>query len=262
MKHRIFVDTNVGKIAVETGGGGGTAPVIFLHGVYYDRGLWEAQIDALDGAGWAAIDMPHHGESREVRHDWSLGDCGAMLVEILDSLEIERAVAVGHSWGGMTLLRAASADPARFAAIGLCNTPLEEGNLGAVVGYYFQSTMLPFRSFYAAQAAKAIVGATSLRRDPGFVERIRRGMSVMSDAEIRHVDVTVAFGAKGDGAELVRGLKIPAAALRGVEDYVPDPPGLELEIVPGGHSSPVEAPKEVAAFVQRLRALAEGGARS
>lgn len=262
MKHCAFIDTNIGKIAVETGGGGDKAPVLFLHGVYYDRSLWEAQIDALDGARWAAIDMPHHGESREVRRDWSLGDCGAMLLEILDGLGIERAVAIGHSWGGMTVLRAASTDPRRFAAVGLCNTPLREGSRGALIRYYFQSTLLPFRSFYAGQAAKAIVGAESLRRDPGFAERIRRGMSVMSDAEIRHVDATVVYGAKGDGAELVRGLKVPAAALRGAKDYVPDPPGLELEIVPGGHSSPVESPKEVSAFVLRLRGLAERGSPS
>ena len=255
MSTRVYAPTNIGRIAVETGGDGNGIPVVFLHGVYYDRSLWQAQIQALGGEPWAAIDMPHHGESREVRRDWTLEDCGTMLLEILDHLSIERAVAVGHSWGGMTILRAAAARPERFTAIGLCNTPLREGSTGALLGYFFLSAFLPFRTFYSGRAATSIVGSENLRNHPEFRERVRRGMGVLSLPELRHVDRTVVFGAKGDGADLVRRLKVPAAALRGREDYVPDPPGLECRIVSGGHSSPVEAPEEVSDFVLRVRRL-------
>jgi 3-oxoadipate enol-lactonase len=56
--------------------------------------------------------MPLHGHSREnIRPNWTLNDCADMLIEILDSLHIPRVIAIGHSWGSMTILRAAHKHP-------------------------------------------------------------------------------------------------------------------------------------------------------
>lgn len=34
-----------------------------------------------------------------VPQKWTLADCGDMLIEVLDSLSISKAFAIGHSWG-------------------------------------------------------------------------------------------------------------------------------------------------------------------
>ena len=46
-------------------------------------------------------------------------------------------------------------------------------------------------------------------------------------------------------------------ALRGEKDYVPEPPSIQTVTVPGGHISPLEAPRQVQDFVQRVIKLAE-----
>jgi hypothetical protein len=39
--------------------------------------------------------------------------------------------------------------------------------------------------------------------------------------------------APDDGFEFIKRLRVPALALRGEKDSVPDPPGIELTVVPG-----------------------------
>jgi pimeloyl-ACP methyl ester carboxylesterase len=82
------------------------------------------KIKSIDDRTLIAVDMPLHGNSREnIKANWTLNDCAEMLLEILESLQITKVVAIGHSWGSMTILRAAHMHPDRFASIGLCNMP-------------------------------------------------------------------------------------------------------------------------------------------
>jgi 3-oxoadipate enol-lactonase len=122
-----FIATKIGKISTYIYEISSTeTPIIFLHGVYLDHHLWDKVIRKIEGRTIITIDMPLHGESRNnIKPEWTLEDCGDMLIEILDSLKIPNVIAVGHSWGSMTILRAASKHPERFASIGLCNMPFQ-----------------------------------------------------------------------------------------------------------------------------------------
>jgi hypothetical protein len=51
---------------------------------------------------------------------------------------------------------------------------------------------------------------------------------------------------------LIRALKVKAIALKGEEDFVPTPPGIETMVVKGGHVSPLERPLEVSNLISRL----------
>jgi 3-oxoadipate enol-lactonase len=95
-----FIQTNIGKIAIhKTELTSDKLPVILLHGVYFDHHLWDEQVKHIDDRTVVTIDMPFHGESREItKPDWSLNDCADMLLEILDNLQIPRVIAIGHSW--------------------------------------------------------------------------------------------------------------------------------------------------------------------
>jgi len=95
-----FIQTNIGKIAIhKTELTSDKLPVILLHGVYFDHHLWDEQVKHIDDRTVVTIDMPFHGESREItKLDWSLNNCADMLLEILDNLQIPRVIAIGHSW--------------------------------------------------------------------------------------------------------------------------------------------------------------------
>ena len=251
MNKILSIATNLGPIEVEIREIKDTIPVIFLHGVYLDRHLWDEQIKSINDRTVISIDMPHHGNNRQNTLNWNLNDCARMLIEILDQLNIKQVIAIGQSWGSMTIIRAASKAPNRFKAIGLCNMPLDQGSSKKIFGYQLKSTLLIFRKFYAKQAAKYLFASESLKAHPRFYQVIFEGMSKMKIKEIQHVDRTVVIN-PDDGYAFLSKLTCVAKALKGEQDYVPTPLGIETVIVPGGHISPLEAPSDVTNFVHQL----------
>lgn len=248
-----FINTQVGKIAVYINEvPTSELPVIFLHGVYLDHLLWGAQVAAIRDRTTITVDMPLHGSSKDiVKASWTLTDCANMLIEILDSLNIPKVIAVGHSWGSMTILRAAHKHPVRFASIVLCNMPFQSVSLTQKAAFGLQHSMLVFRHFYTKQAAKALFGKSTLKEHPSLVDHLKRPMGNLSNSQIIQTDRSVILHAE-DATELIRNLKVKAIAIKGEEDYVPTPPYIETIVLGGGHISPLEKPNEVLIIIKRL----------
>jgi pimeloyl-ACP methyl ester carboxylesterase len=248
-----MIHTNLGKIAVYPKlADSDKTPIIFLHGVYFDHHLWDEVIDSIQDRTTYSVDMPFHGLSKEItKNDWSLNDCANMLLEILDSLKIAKVIAVGHSWGSMTILRAASKQPERFESVLLCNMPFLAATKKQKLTIGLQHSMLIFRNFYTKQVAKALFGKTSLKENPSLVDHLKRSMDLLSNAQIKHTDKAVIAEAE-DASELIKNLKVRALALKGIEDYVPAPPSIETIVIGGGHICPLEKPEEVVNSVKRL----------
>jgi pimeloyl-ACP methyl ester carboxylesterase len=248
-----MINTNLGKIAVYPKlVDSDKTPIIFLHGVYFDHHLWDEVIDSIQDRTTYSVDMPFHGLSKEItKNDWSLNDCAEMLLEILDSLKITKVIAVGHSWGSMTILRAASKQPERFESVLLCNMPFFAATKKQKLTFGLQHSMLIFRNFYTKQAVKALFGKTSLKENPSLIDQLKRPMNLLSNAQIKHTDKAVIAEAE-DASELIKNLKVRALDLKGIEDYVPEPPKIETIVIGGGHISPLEQPQEVLNLVKRL----------
>lgn len=245
--------TSIGKIAVyikekplnET-------PVIFLHGLYFDHKLWKHYIYSITDRTVIAVDMPLHGKSQEdIKNGWNLEDCAQMLVDILNNLEIPKAIAVGHSWGSMSILRAANQYPERFAAIGLCNMPFQAASAKQKILQHLQHSLLLFRNFYSKQAAKVLFAKNSLRKNPLLFYHLKRPMALLSNQQIREIDQTVILDPT-DASDLIQNLKVKAYAINGKDDFVPASIFLETIIVNGGHVSPLESPNEVSNLISKL----------
>lgn len=74
-------------------------PVVFLHGLTFDRRTWRPIIERLEGSVLSiAVDLPAHGESRGAPAPFE--HVTARLHELLISLEVERPIVVGHSISG------------------------------------------------------------------------------------------------------------------------------------------------------------------
>lgn len=250
----IRIMTHIGSIAVYVKENpSDKLPIIFLHGVYFDHHLWDSQFEAIKDRTVICLDMPLHGSSSgfPIKADWTLADCSDMLIEILDSLKIPKVIAVGHSWGSMTILRAAHKHPARFASIGLCNMPFHAASNKQKVSFRLQHFMLVFRNFYTKKSAKNLFGKATLQANPELFGQLNRPMSKLSNRQIRQIDKAVILDAV-DATSLIKTLKVKAIALKGKEDYVPTPPDMETIVVAGGHVSPLEIPQEIARLVARL----------
>jgi len=249
----IYIKTNIGRMAIYSNNqNSDKPPIIFLHGVYFDHHLWDIQIREIKDRMVITIDMPLHGESQVItKSNWNLDDCAGMLIEILDSLQIPKVIAIGHSWGSMTILRAAYKQPERFESIGLCNMPFQAASKKQKVTFGLQHSMLMFRNFYTKKAANTLFGKTSLRENPSFINQLKRSMGILSTSQIKQIDKIVILNAE-DATDLIKSLKVKAIALKGEEDYVQKPPYIETIVVNGGHISPLEQPNEVSNLVNRL----------
>lgn len=249
------IKTSIGNIACYIQEVDGTIPIIFLHGVYYDHNLWNNQTSQITDRTVIMIDMPLHGKSKEgIKPKWNMQNCVEMLIDILDTLNVEKCYAIGHSWGSMTILRAASQHPQRFMALGLCNMPLKAGNFGAQLKFGFQHLMLGARKFYTKQAAKVMFSKESLSNNPKLLVYLQSSMNQLTNQEVKQTDKAAITGVKS-GQPYLENLKVPALALKGEEDYVAIPKGILTAIVQGKHTSPLEQPQEVMNMILKVLEL-------
>lgn len=241
------ISTQLGNITCYLTEVNDTLPIIFLHGVYLDHTLWDDYVD-IKNHTTITLDMPLHGESREgVPAQWTVDDCAEMLIEILDKLGIHRVIAIGHSWGSMTILRAATTYSERFASIGLCNMPFEGGTLRRKITFFAQHIGLFSRDFYTKKAAESLMHKPSKEQ----IAQLSTTMGRLTAFDIMTIDKTVITHVD-DTSHLLGILQVPALSLKGKYDYVPDPDPIPFEVVEGGHISPWESPKEVKAFIQKV----------
>jgi pimeloyl-ACP methyl ester carboxylesterase len=174
-----------------------------------------------------------------------------MLIEILESLKLTKVIAIGHSWGSMTILRAANKHPERFEGIGLCNMPFEAASPKQKRMFKLQHTLLFFRKFYTKQAAKSLFGKSSLKLNPQLHDQLQRTMNILTIEDIKQIDKKVILDAE-DATTMILNLKVKAIVLKGKEDYVPTPPKIQTIFVSGGHISPLEEGLKVFDLIRTL----------
>jgi 3-oxoadipate enol-lactonase len=120
-----YVRTGLGRWFFEEVGAEkakGDAAIVLLPSLLTDGGMWRGQIAPLAALGRViVIDGPGHGKS-DVPPPFTLEDHAQALLQAWDQLGIERAVAVGLSWGGMLSMRLAISHPERLAAMVLLDT--------------------------------------------------------------------------------------------------------------------------------------------
>ncbi len=251
-----LIQTNLGQISVAVDEKGSEIPLVFMHGVFLDKTLWADCDSNFTGRTHIYIDMPAHGSSSNVGHDWSLNDCCEMLTHVLNEMKVTQCIVIGHSWGSMTALRAASIDSSRFAALGLFNMPFKRSVGVGRLAFKLQKLMTRFPRFYAKQAAKSLYSNPMLKARPDLSVSMQERLALRPSKEISRVIDAVILNAE-DTAHLLNTLNVPALAIIGETDYVGEPPGIKTFRVPGGHISPHEAPAETRSAIEQVIKLAE-----
>jgi pimeloyl-ACP methyl ester carboxylesterase len=103
-EHDFFIDGPAGKLRVSDGGSGGV-PVLFLHGLGGDSGVWQAQLDHLRQTRRAvAFDARGHGRSaRAPESAYTVEGLADDIFAVAQALRLSRFVLVGHSISGCAL---------------------------------------------------------------------------------------------------------------------------------------------------------------
>jgi pimeloyl-ACP methyl ester carboxylesterase len=98
-------------------------PVVFLHGFPFDHTIWEPLIPILENEARMILpDLRGFGRSPVTDGIYSMRLLAEDTVHLMDRLDIEKAVIVGHSMGGYASLAFAQAYPGRLLGLGLIAT--------------------------------------------------------------------------------------------------------------------------------------------
>jgi pimeloyl-ACP methyl ester carboxylesterase len=98
--------------------------VILLHGFPELNISWRHQIPALAAAGYRVVAPNQRGYAGSVRDgSYATPDLAADVVAMLDAVGTERAVVVGHDWGGGVAWTVAHLYPQRVSALVAMNCP-------------------------------------------------------------------------------------------------------------------------------------------
>jgi pimeloyl-ACP methyl ester carboxylesterase len=117
-----------GALAVDDGGRGGGLPVVFAHSLAGNSGHWQAQLEHLrQNRRAVAFDFRGHGRSEPAANgDYSIAGMAGDIAAVVDGLDLDRFVLVGHSMGGGAALTYAGAHPERVAGLFLVD-PIGDG---------------------------------------------------------------------------------------------------------------------------------------
>ncbi|MFJ3055542.1 alpha/beta fold hydrolase [Herbaspirillum sp. NPDC087042] len=123
---RSFVQTSAGAIHVATAGEG--RPVLLLH---QTPRSWDEFRDVLPRLGQQhraiAIDTVGFGDSCQLPlEEHSIERWAGIAIEVLDRMEIARAVIVGHHTGAVTAMEIAASAPQRVTGLVLSSCPYND----------------------------------------------------------------------------------------------------------------------------------------
>ena len=261
MKKEIQINTCLGPVNATITEICDSLPVLYLHGVFLDKSLWDGITPEIPGHTAICIDMPNHGSNGPVGFDWSLADCVKMVAEVITGLGHKKVVGIGHSWGSMVLLRAVAHYPQLFAALGMMNMPVDPPRLQTLLTLKLIKSLSGFKRVFGRAIANRLYSKGYLKMHPEAVTSIQQNMLKRSNIEIQQVIDAVMIHAD-DGRPYLDRLRVPALAAIGVDDSVKKPGNLETHVLPGGHVSPHEAPLETIRFVREILKLTGSGISS
>ena len=97
--------------------------VIFVHGAANDHSVWALQSRYFAYHGWnaLAVDLPGHGASKGTPHA-TVGVMADWILALLNELNIDKAVLVGHSMGSLAALETAARYPQKLSKLVMVGT--------------------------------------------------------------------------------------------------------------------------------------------
>lgn len=181
-------------------------PVLLLHGFPELSFSWRHQLPALASAGYRAIAPDQRGYGKSSRptdlKDYDIEHLMGDAVALLDELECERAVVVGHDWGSMVAWTLALRHPDRFAGVVGMSVPFIPR--GAVPPVQVFRQLFADNFFYIVYFQEPGVADADLGADPAkTMRRFLAGVNAGGDP------AAVALSA-ADGRGFVERLPEPA----------------------------------------------------
>lgn len=249
-----YVDVGTHELWVSEKGSG--PPILFVHGLFLDGRLFEAQADALsDRYRTVLVDVRDHGQSGGPPARWDLWDAATEICHLVDTLDLGPVHWAGLSMGGMIGLRAALAHPEQVRSLILMDTSADAeprawlhtamARMVQVGGRPVARLMMPYvvRQMFSPDGRDSPAARTWTERILAMepAETVRAALAVFErDSVLDRLDEI-------DQPSLVLvGEQDQATPLPHAQRLAEGLPDAELVRVPGaGHLTTLEAPEAV-----------------
>src|SRR3954463_6067491 len=124
VEHR---EVEVGGLRMHVAEQGSGPPVRLLHGCPETSYSWRHQLAALAAAGFRAVAPDQRGYGRTDRPDdaerYTLLDLAGDVIGLIDALDGERAIVIGHDWGAPVAWHTALLRPDRVGGVAGLSIP-------------------------------------------------------------------------------------------------------------------------------------------
>lgn len=260
---------------------GAGQPILLLHGVTLQSGVWRYQLAGLrDRFRVLALDHRGHGRSHPAAGGYGLDRLGADVADVLEALDLRDAVLVGHSMGGMAVMRFAERHPELLArrvralvlvattaepVLGLRPAPRRDRvgrtvtTRGETLGWHRASPLRLGEGDLSYAAARLAFGD---RARPEHVELTRRMVTDMDPEALARSLVGLL---DNDGLAALAAVPTRSFVVVGSRDALTPPrcsrriaaalPDAELVVLPGaGHQLMLERPNELNEILARAAA--------
>lgn len=227
-------------------------PVLLIHGFPLDRRIWDAQIPVLAKRFRViAPDLRGHGRTSAPEGPYSLDLYASDLLRLMDTLDVAKFAAAGHSMGGYILLAMHRLAPERLQKIALVTTRAKaDDEAGKKNREATAERVLAEGPGFLADAMAERVLAANPRED---VVRQFRAI-IRSQNPIGIAEAARAMARRPDATGDLASIRVPTLVLLGREDKLVPPeetramaaaiPGATLVEIPGtSHLPMMEQPE-------------------
>jgi pimeloyl-ACP methyl ester carboxylesterase len=162
--------------------GKGEPVLVFVHCWCCDRGYWAAQVDTFaQKYRVVTIDLAGHGESGMNREEWTIAAFGADVKAVVEKLQLDKVILIGHSMGGPVIIDAASRMPERI--VGLIGVDTFQNFDRRLTPEQIDGILAPFRENFKESTSGFIRSMFPATADSVLVEWVVNDMS-SSPAEV------------------------------------------------------------------------------
>lgn len=149
---------------------------MFVHGWCCDRSYWDGQIGHFAPRHTVVrLDLAGHGASGNERARWTMPAFGEDVAAVVEQLELEQVVLIGHSMGGSVIVEAARRMPA--SVIGLVGADTWRDVEHVQPPGRIAELVAPFRADFRAATRSYVRSMFVPTSDPALVERVAAAMS-------------------------------------------------------------------------------------
>ena len=195
-------------------------PVVFLHGYPLSSAIWHTQQQGLsDHYRVITPDLRGHGQSPAPDGIYEMDTLAADVLALLDSLNIPKAVIIGHSMGGYVTFALWRMAPLRFKALGLiCSQAGPDSEEARNNRYKTAEKVFGEGSQVVAQSMVPRLFAPHVAEDESFIEQVRT--MILNTRPSGIIGSLKGMAARPDSTALLPDINVPVLILTGDKDQL------------------------------------------